>query len=110
MIGDVIAIADAFKDPRIARKMRHALTPPHPHGGGPNATVKFFGKDLGIVLQMCRPAIAAIDEMVPGFCAWLETTRYIEDRFMLEALFAIVNKLEAMPKPGRRRPLIVAGG
>lgn len=110
MIADLLIIADAFKDPVISRKMRQAVEPPLPHGGGPAATVKFFGKDLGVVLQMCGPAIAAIDEMVPGFRGWLETTGFIEDRLMLGALFAIVNRLEAMPKPRKKRPLFVAGG
>ncbi len=101
MIPELLRVADAFKDRRLSSMMRETLARTEPHGGGVEEALKFFGGDLQVVLRVIAPVITSLDEMIPGFHAWLKTSGYGDDRYMIATLFAIADKLEKMPKPGR---------
>lgn len=102
MIPQFLRVCDAFGDPRLASMARETVAKSVPHGGGSIEAMKFFGDDLTAVLFVIAPVITSLDEMIPGFRDWLETSKYGDDRFMIGTLFAIADKLEKMPKPGRR--------
>jgi hypothetical protein len=101
-----LRIADAFRDERISRLAHAAM--PVPHGGGAAGAIRFFGAHFEAVHALIAPTIASIDEMAPGFAAWLRSTGYGDDRHMIIALLAITNRLEKMPKPSRRDMRAVA--
>jgi hypothetical protein len=101
VIPDFLRVCDAFRDPRLSSMAREAVYKTVPHGGGSIEAMKFYGDNLTAVLLVIAPVITSLDEMIPGFRNWLETSGYGDDRYMLGTLFAIADKLEQMPKPGR---------
>ena len=101
MIKDLLRVADAFGDPKVSLTMHEALRAPLPHGGGVAAAMQHFGDQLEIVLRRIAPTVAAVDEMLPGFTAWLAETGFGDDRFMLDALLSLTDRLDRMPAPLR---------
>lgn len=109
MKQELLAIADAFKDRELSAVMRQAFARPLPGGAGPSEALRFFGQDLGEVQLAIAPAILALDEMLPGFRAWLDASGYGDDRYMITALLQIVALLERLGAPVDNRRKIPGG-
>jgi hypothetical protein len=105
MIAALTMIVDCFGDRELSAEVREATCRGVPHGGGKVVAFQYFGPHLETTLRAVAPVIMSLDEMVPGFRDWIETSGYGDDRYMLTLLHKIANRLENMPKPGRRELL-----
>lgn len=109
MKDNLLAIADAFGNAPLSAVMRDALARPLPGGAGPSEALKFFGDKIEEVQAVIAPTIVAIDEMLPGFRQWLDTSGYGDDRFMITALVQLTACLEKLGKPVDNRRRIPKG-
>jgi hypothetical protein len=105
MIAELHRIASVFGEP-VTGAMNKALETGHPQGGGAEGAKAHFGKHLEAMAHIAGPVMVAIDGMVPHFRTWLEVTRFGDDRFMIQALVEMANKMAAIPRPAgtRMRP------
>jgi hypothetical protein len=105
VIERLVEISDALGEP-AAGKMRDALSIRVPRNGAREETIRYFGQNFQAMCAVCRPVLVALDDMVPGFRHWLETTGFGDDRDFLLAIHAMANHLARMKRPSdaRMRP------
>lgn len=105
MIKELIHIGDSM-GPKISDLMRASLEKGTPYNGGVEESMRYFGKHFEAVLAISAPVAVAIDGMVPGFKAWLEKTKFHEDKMMLQTMVEIGNFLNQYRRPSdaRMRP------
>jgi hypothetical protein len=109
MKDNLLTLADAFGNAPLSAVMRDALTRPLPGGAGASEALKFFGDKIEEVQAIIAPTILAVDEMLPGFRTWLNTSGYGDDRYMIVALMQLTACLQKLGKPVDNRRKIPKG-
>lgn len=83
---------------KAVRLMRHALTTGAPADRDGMEAVKYFGKELPIIVKTLEPLIEAIEGMLPDFKAWMPLTLFGNDKDFILALLAMHRVMSEGPR------------
>ena len=93
----LIRIAQGFPG-QAGKLMRYALESGAPLDRDGMEAVKYFGKELPLIVKLLEPLNEALEGMLPGYKVWMPLTLFGNDKDFILALLAISRALAESPK------------